>query len=505
MPWLALQLRAALVTAAFLASCLPVAAAAEPELRVGSKRFTESYILAELVTQSARGAGAPASHKPGMGNTAILLAALRNGAIDVYPEYAGTITREILNAARDLDLTAMNARLAPLGLTAAVPLGFSNSYAIGVRGKYAEERGLGRISDLAKHPEIRVGLSHEFLGRADGWPGLKAAYSLAAISTRALDHGLAYEALAAGEVDAIDLYSTDAKIARYSIRVLEDDRAYFPRYDALLLYRAGTPQAHPKAWAAIAALQGRLDEKAMISLNARAELDGRDFASIAAQFLAGETSGGRRTLMEALFAPDFGRLLAQHLALVLGSLVAAIAIGVPLGIAAARMRALAQPVLLMAGLVQTIPSLALLAFLIPLTGSIGVWPATLALFLYALLPIVRNTHAGLLGVANGLRQAGRALGLQENAILRLVELPLALPTILAGVKTAVVVNVGTATIAAFIGAGGFGERIAQGLALNDHVMLLAGALPAAALALAFHVTFELVEKRLVPPGLRAGT
>jgi osmoprotectant transport system permease protein len=188
---------------------------------------------------------------------------------------------------------------------------------------------------------------------------------------------------------------------------------------------------------------------------------------------------------------------------VLGSLAAAIAIGVPLGIAAARTRALAQPVLLMAGLVQTIPSLALLAFLIPLTGSIGVWPATIALFLYALLPIVRNTHAGLLGVAGGLRQAGRALGLQENAILRLVELPLALPTILAGVKTAAVVNVGTATIAAFIGAGGFGERIAQGLALNDHVMLLAGALPAAGLALAFHVAFEILEKRLVPPGLRA--
>src|SRR5258705_1635348 len=190
--------------------------------------------------------------------------------------------------------------------------------------------------------------------------------------------------------------------------------------------------------------------------------------------------------MEALFAPDFGRLLAQHLAVVLGSLAAAIAIGVPLGIAAARTRALAQPVLLMAGLVQTIPSLALLAFLIPLTGSIGVWPATIALFLYALLPIVRNTHAGLLGVPDGLRQAGRALGLREGAILRLVELPLALPTLLAGVKTAAVVNVGTATIAAFIGAGGFGERIAQGLALNDHVMLLAGAPAAAGVAPRLH-------------------
>lgn len=491
----------AILAAALLAAAgaWATAAGAAGELRVGSKRFTESYILAELVAQSARGAGAMASHRPGMGNTAILVAALRNGAIDLYPEYAGTISREILNAGRDLDLAQMNARLAPMGLAAAVPLGFSNSYAIGVREKYAAERGLNRISDLGKHPDVRVGLSHEFLGRADGWPGLKEAYALAAISPRALDHGLAYEALEAGQVDAIDLYSTDAKIGRYGVRVLEDDRRYFPRYDALLLYRAGTPAAHPKAWAAIAALQGRLNEKAMIALNARAELDGRDFASIAAQYLAGETSGGRRTLMEALFAPDFGRLLAQHLALVLGSLVAAIAIGVPLGIAAARTRVLAQPVLLVAGLVQTVPSLALLAFLIPLTGSIGVWPATIALFLYALLPIVRNTHAGILGVSDGLRQAGLALGLRPAAILRHIELPLAAPTILAGVKTAAVVNVGTATIAAFIGAGGFGERIAQGLALNDHVMLLAGALPAAGLALAFHVAFEVLEKRLVPP------
>jgi osmoprotectant transport system permease protein len=187
---------------------------------------------------------------------------------------------------------------------------------------------------------------------------------------------------------------------------------------------------------------------------------------------------------------------------VLGSLVAAIVAGVPLGIAAARNRKVAQPVLLAVGLVQTIPSLALLAVLIPITGAIGVWPAMVALFLYALLPIVRNTHTGMLGVPEGLRQAGRALGLEGPAILRHVEMPLAAPTILAGVKTAAVVNVGTATIAAFIGAGGFGERIAQGLALNDHVMLLAGALPAAALALALHAVFELLERLVVPAPLR---
>jgi osmoprotectant transport system permease protein len=242
----------------------------------------------------------------------------------------------------------------------------------------------------------------------------------------------------------------------------------------------------------------------MVRLNANAEIDRREFAEVAAQFLSGASPGGApRDLPSALFAPDFARLLAEHVALVLGSLAAAIAIGVPLGVAAARVRAVAQPVLLATGIVQTIPSLALLAFLIPITGTIGIWPAVIALFLYALLPIVRNTHAGLLGVPEGLREAARALGLRGALSLRLVELPLALPTILAGVKTAAVINVGTATIAAFIGAGGFGERIAQGLALNDREVLLAGAIPAALLALAFHALFEIVERAMVPRALRS--
>jgi osmoprotectant transport system permease protein len=487
--------RAAEYLAGLLLVAAALAAAAEEgALRVGSKRFTESYILGEIAVQSARGAGASATHTPGLGNTAILQQALANGTIDAYPEYTGTIAREILRATGDLDLASLNARLKPLGLAAGVPLGFSNSYAIGVRGAIADQLGIRRISDLASHPDLRFGFSHEFLGRQDGWPGLQAAYGLPKIQPRGLDHGLAYEALDKAEVDAIDLYSTDAKIARYGIRVLEDDRAYFPRYEAVFLYREEVPALHPRAWSAIRALEGRIDGARMIALNARAELDRRDFAAVAAEFLGSAPAGARHTLLEAIFAPDFRRLLGQHVALVFGSLAAAVAFGVPLGIVAARVRAVAQPVLLLTGLVQTIPSLALLAFLIPLTGAIGVWPATIALFLYALLPIVRNTHAGMLGVPAGLRQAAMALGMRRRDTLIRVELPLAMPTILAGVKTAAVINVGTATIAAFIGAGGFGERIAQGLALNDHVVLLAGAIPAAALALAVHGLFEIAER-----------
>jgi osmoprotectant transport system permease protein len=472
------------------------AAQAEP-LVVGSKRFTESYILGELIAQSARAAGAEVEFRPGMGGTAILYEALRTGAIDLYPEYTGTIAREILQGEARASLESLNARLAPLGLAASAPLGFNNTYAIGVRREVAEKRGLRRISDLTGQRQLRLGFGHEFLGRRDGWPGLAAAYGLAQ-RPRGLDHGLAYEALAAGEVDVIDLYSTDAKIARYDIAVLEDDRGFFPAYDAVLLHRADVPQRFPRAWHALAALEGSIDAERMRRMNAAAELEGRSFAEAARLHGAARAApprAGGRTLFDALVGPDFWRLTREHLVLVFASLAASIAAGVPLGVAAAKRPRLAQPILGAVGVIQTIPSLALFAFLIALTGAIGTWPALVALFLYALLPIVRNTHAGLDGVGAGMRDAARALGLSARQTLWRIELALALPTILAGVKTSAVINVGTATIAAFIGAGGYGERIASGLALNDNVMLLAGAIPAAALALLVQAAFELCERR----------
>ncbi len=473
----------ALAALCALSVCIPASA---QSLTVGSKRFTESYILGEIIARSAG-----ATHKPGLGNTAILLEALKSGSIDVYPEYTGTIARESLKTDERLDLAGLNRKLAPLGLAAGIPLGFSNSYALGMRRKEAERLRVHSISDLVGQPESRIGLSHEFLGRADGWPGLQAAYRLPQ-KPRGLDHGIAYEALAAGEIDVMDLYTTDAKIERYGIVALDDERHFFPAYDAVLLYRAEVAGR----LAPLRKLEGAIDTATMVRLNARAELDKVPFADVAREFL-GSTTQKRNTFWAALWAPDFGRLLAEHVGLVFGSLALAALVGVPLGLLAARVRGLAQPVLVLAGLLQTIPSLALLAVLIPLTGTIGVWPAMIALFLYALLPIVRNTHAGLLEVPRGLVQAGTALGLPARLVLAKVELPLALPVILAGLTTSAVINVGTATIAAFIGAGGFGERIVQGLALNDHAVLLAGALPAAALALAVHAAFELFERRLV--------
>jgi osmoprotectant transport system permease protein len=500
------------------------ALAAEP-LKIGSKRFTESYVLGEIVRQTLEAQGIPAEHKQGLGNTGILERALESGAIDLYPEYTGTIVRELLKREGNPGLDELNRWLAPRGFKAAVPLGFNNTYALAMEEGRARALGITRISDLVqKGGALRFGLSHEFLQRADGWPALKAAYGLPIDAGAGLDHGLAYDAVAAGRVDVIDVYSTDAKIGRYHLRVLDDDRAFFPRYEAVLLMRAAVDPAPLRR------LENSIDAATMIALNARVELDGQTFADAARAFLSGAvTAGGAasggastpgaaasagvgstasagaartpaptdRGIVARIFAPDFGRLLTQHLVLVFGSLMLAIAVGVPLGIAAWRWRATAAPVLGAVAVLQTVPSLALLAFLIAWIGTIGFVPALLALFLYALLPIVRNTHAGLEGVPLGLAQAALSLGLTPAQALAKVQLPLALPIVLAGVKTAAVINVGTATVAAFVGAGGFGERIVAGLAVNDTATMLAGALPAAVLALAVQAGFDLLERALV--------
>jgi len=434
--------------------------------------------------------------RQGLGNTAIVYEALRSGSIDLYAEYTGTIALEILKGPASMSREQMQAALAPLGLGLGPALGFNDGYALALRADDAERLGIRTLSDLKRHPALKLGLSNEFIGRADGWAGLAARYGLTQ-QPIGIDHGLAYDAIGARQIDVMDIYTTDAKIDHLKLRVLQDDLGYFPRYDAVVLLRLDVPQRFPKAWAAIAALQGRIDERAMIAMNARAELQGAAFDTIARDFLAQggapQAAQGARGFAAKLFGPDLGRLARQHLALVALSVGLAIGVAVPLGIAVfsrLRVRAL---VLGAAGLLQTIPSLALLAVLISLLGMIGTVPALVALTLYSLLPILRNTVTGLAEVPGGLREAGTALGMTPAQNLRVVQLPLALPTLIAGVRTATSIAIGTATIAAFIGAGGFGERIVTGLALNDRDLLLAGAIPAAALALLSEALFEAIE------------
>lgn len=492
---------------ALLVSAATSGAASEraAELTVGSKRFTESYILGEIIARTARAAGeAQVTFKPGLGNTAVVFAALKNGAIDVYPEYSGTIAFELLGGRSSPRLEDINRALAADGLVASVPLGFSNTYALAMSESAAQRLGIASISDLARHTDLSVGLSQEFLNRKDGWPALQRTYGLA-LAARGLDHGIAYEALTAGRIQVMDVYTTDAKINRYGLRVLADDRNFFPPYAALLLHRADLPQRLPQTWASLTTLAGKIPPASMIAMNAAVELDGKSFAQVAQEFVAqtpAQQVEPNRGALATMIGDDFLRVSGQHLLLVFASLAASCAVGIPLGIWAARSTVAHRIILPAVGVLQTIPSLALLAFLIALLNRIGTLPALVALFLYGLLPIVRNTTTGMAEVARGYKQAAAALGLRNGAILRLIELPVASRTILAGVRTSAVINVGTATIAAFIGAGGYGERIVAGLAVNDNTLLLAGAVPAALLALAIEGAFGVSERWLVPRGLR---
>jgi osmoprotectant transport system permease protein len=380
------------------------------------------------------------------------------------------------------------------------PLGFDDTYAVGMREQDAERLSIRSLSDLARHPGLRLGLSHEFMDRADGWPALRDAYGLSGMTVQGLDHDLAYRALAKGAIDATDLYSTDAEIPYYRLRVLDDDRRVFPEYRAVFLWRVDLESRARAVVEALRRLEGRISAAEMAALNARSKLERVPEPEVAAGFLRralGVETGARGETAPARLA----RRTGEHLVLVGISLAAAILVGIPLGILAERRRRLGQAVLAGTGLLQTIPSLAILVLLIPLLG-IGTRPALAALFLYSLLPIVRGTHAGLASIAPELRESALALGLPPLARLRLVELPLASRAILSGVKTSAVINVGTATLGALIGAGGYGQPIFTGIRLDDFGLVLEGAVPAALLALAAQGLFDLAERVLVPRGLR---
>jgi osmoprotectant transport system permease protein len=486
-------------------------AAAGKNLRIASKAFTESVILAEIVTELERSNGFPAEHRAGLGGSRLVWDALVNGSIDVYPEYTGTLLDEILGgqgappgAPEPRGGAWLTRALAAHGVGMTEPLGFNNTYAIGLRSSRARDLGITRISDLRAHPELRFGFSNEFMSRHDGWPALQQRYDLPQAQIRGLDHELAYRALEGGDLDATDVYTTDAEIRRYGLRPLQDDLQFFKRYDAVLLYRLDIEsRVGPGAIGTLRLLQGRIDEPKMVALNARAQLDRVPQADVAADFLReafGTVAGRSRSGATRMILTR----VVEHLALVGVSLLVAILVGVPLGVLAARRRLVGQGVLAAVGVIQTLPTLALLVFMIPLFG-IGALPAVVALFLYSLLPIVRNTHAGLVGIPSALRESAEALGLPPGAVLRLIELPLASPLILAGIKSAAVINVGTATLGALIGAGGLGQPIFTGVRLDDVSLILQGAIPASLLALAVQGTFELVERLVVPRGLRSRT
>ncbi|MEP7014149.1 MAG: glycine betaine ABC transporter substrate-binding protein [Verrucomicrobiota bacterium] len=461
---------------------------------VGSKKFTESYVLGEIAKRALIDAGIPSEHRQGMGGTIIVWQALRSKQIDIYPEYTGTIAEEILKD-RQVDLPSA---LAKFGVGMTRSLGFNNSYALVMQRDMAKRLGVSRISDLRSHPELKLGLTHEFLDRQDGWRPLIARYQLRPQSVIGIDHALGYAALKSGEIDVKDAYSTDAKIAEYNLVTLTDDLNFFPRYDAVFLYRLSSPEM---TIATLRKLEGTIDEARMIRLNGEAERT-KSYARAASLYFDKDGSSTSTDFGES-FSDKLTRWTLRHLELAGFSLLLAVIVGIPLGIFASRGGAVGQAILGFASIVQTIPSLALLALLVPIPFfGISVRTAIAALFLYGLLPIVRNTASGLQDIPRSLRESAIALGLKPAARLWQIYLPMASRSILSGIKTSAVINIGTATLAALIGAGGLGEPILSGLNLNDHMTILEGAIPAAVLALLVQSLFDLLDRILIPKGLR---
>ena len=465
------------------------AAAQATDVVVGSKAFGESYLLAEMVAQTLEADGATVERRFGLGGTLISFEALRTGEIDVYPEYTGTIEEIILPS---LGLDSM-AQLGEAGLVPLSPFGFDNTYAIAVRAVDADRWGLGSVADLRSRAELRVALSPEFRERADGWPGLASRYQLPHTAV-GIEHGLAYRALADGAIDVTDAYSTDGELLRYDLRLLEDDAGYFPSYAALPLARADLDQQWRRS---LESLGGVLDADTMRELNAQVAVEQRAVPEVAREFLSRHGLTSARATATAGPWQDLARNTLVHLKLTGIALGAATVAGLGLALLVYRQPRLSRAILYAAGLIQTIPSIALLALLIPVAG-IGERPAILALFLYSLLPIVRSAITALLTIDPLLRRVSLALGLTQLQQLRHVYVPLALPHVLAGLRVAAVISIGTATLAAFIGAGGLGDPIVTGLTLNDTGLILQGAVPAALLAIATELAFETLERALIP-------
>ena len=522
-----------LVTAALFTLALD--AAPQPSARVGgarpivvaSKPFAESYLLAELFAQLLEARGYAVVRRFGLGGTEIGFPALQQGSIDVYPEYTGAGLRIILKAPPDknpaavFDIVSREFR-ARYDLLWLPPLGFENTYAMSVRTEMAERHGLKTLSDFARiSGEMRAGFTADFIGLPDGLPGLRAAYDIQPKSVNALAPGVKYQALMAGSVDIIDAYSTDGLLGRYPITVLEDDRRFFPPYDAAALVRGGTARDQPGMVAALTELSGRIDVVRMRRWNERVEIKAEDTAAVARDALVEldlavssaddpSTSRGARTVADTSLRAylwsrrfELARLTGRHLLLAAVSLFFAVAVAIPLGLLVSRTTA-APTVVRAVGLLQTIPGLALLAFLLPVMG-IGFVPAVVALFLYSLYPIVQNTVAGVQAADAGAAAAALALGMTPRQVLWHVRVPLATPVIMAGVRTAAVVNVGTATLAALIGAGGLGDPIVAGLALSDTRMILSGAIPAALLALVVDLVLGGLQHAVTPKALRLQT
>lgn len=489
-----------------LALCAaPTVRAGQVTVRVGGKNFTEQEILGEIAAQLIeRDPRFRVERSFGLGGTGVVHGALVRGEIDLYVEYTGTALLNMLKrrplSDRERVYEVVSEAYRQWDLEWLPPIGFNNTYALTVRSQQADERNWETISDLAADSAgLSAGFTGEFMERPDGYPGLRRVYGFGFKDVVDLDSGLMYKAVANGQVDAVCGYSTDARIVTYDLRMLRDDRHFFPPYDAAPVVRSALLREHPEIRKLLAPLAGTINDEAMRHLNHAVDELGQSPGAVAAAWI-----GGGSTQTTAVGSWSFllqrrgmlWRKILEHLTLTGLAMLLAVGLGVPAGVLIHRYRAGSGLVLTATEIVQTIPSLAMLAFLFALYGVLGTAPAVTALVLYALLPIVLNTFTALREVPADVREAADGVGMSGRQRLWLVELPLALPVIIAGIRMATVWTVGIATLSTYIGAGGLGDFIARGLARNDARLTLLGAAPAALMAVILSLLIRTFERRV---------
>ncbi len=491
--------------------------ASNSSIVMGSKKITESVILGDIGIKLLSANGLPVIHRQELGLSQILWRSLLRGDIDIYPEYTGTLIKELLPEYNLKNLSEIQIKLRQkFGVGTFDPFGFVNNFALGISEELGEKLKISKISDLKKYPNIRFGLSHDFIDRNDGWPLVQRRYQLNHSSVIGMEHELTYRALNEKVIDVIDLYSTDAEISLYKIRILEDDLGIFPNYQGIYIYRLDLERRFPRAIPILMQLGGSISQQEMVHLNRRAKVDRLDEKQVALEFLSQYSMTPRGSGFDNLVKMTdsvpgnftgwnfIGKLKTaeiwlrtqEHLYLVFISLLSSIFVAIPLGVFAAKVPRLGPSILGIAGIIQTIPSLALLVFMVPIFG-IGTVPSVAALFLYSLLPIVRNTYTGISSIPESISESASGIGLNFWQKLAMVEMPMASKSIFSGVKTAAVINVGTATLGSMIGAGGLGQLILVGVRKDDLSMILQGAVPAAVLAILVQALFDWGERRFL--------
>lgn len=493
--------------------------AAQPQtVRIGAKNFTEQELLGELVAQLIeRHTDLKVQRRFGLGGSDICHAALVGGELDLYVEYTGTallniLKYQVIHNGDEAFSTVAKAYRDRYDLEWLPPIGFNNTYTITVRSATADELDLTTISDLRpRGGQLSGGFTSEFMERPDGYPGLHKLYGFKLNSTVDLEPGLMYQAVAQEQVDVICAFATDGRLTAYDLRVLDDDQHFFPPYDAAPIVRGELLRNHPEIRDALVALAGTICDDDMRQMNHAVDVLKQEPADVVRRWLnqrEGQTSDHSRVASGDELAPkpssfwalalerkaEIGQKTLEHLILTVLGMLIAIALGVPIGVIIHRNVPARGPVLGAIEVVQTIPSLAMLAFLFAVYGLLGTIPAVTALVFYALLPIVLNTFTGLCQVPPQVIQAADGVGMSSGQRLWMVELPLAVPVTIAGIRAATVLTVGIATLCTYIGAGGLGDFIARGLARNDPRLTLLGAVPAAIMAVTLSLLIRLMEK-----------